>query len=189
MSKHIVIEEAELIQLLRDQSEAGFNILYTNYSSAIYGIAMKMLENAELAEDITQEAFVKIWNNISQYNESKGRLFTWMLNLTRNLCIDKIRSKEYNNSRQNQELENSVHTIDREQNTSLNPDWIGVKKWVKKLPSDTRLIIELMYFKGYTQSEIADEFNIPLGTVKTRARSGIQTLRNIFAQNTAEPNR
>lgn len=181
MGRHIAIEEQELISLLKEKSEAGFNVLYNNYSAAIYGVVMKVVENTELAEDITQEAFVKIWNNISQYDDSKGRLFTWMINLTRNLCIDKLRSKDYSNTLKNQNIEDSVNIVDHEVSSSFNPELIGVKKLVEKLPEDIRHIIELMYFKGYTQSEIADEYNIPLGTVKTRARSGINALRNIFA--------
>ena len=85
--------EEELIYLLKNRDQPAFSYLYDNYSGALFGIIYKMLEDRELAEDVLQEAFVKIWNNFSNYDSLKGRLFTWMLNITRNLTIDTVRSK------------------------------------------------------------------------------------------------
>lgn len=174
------IDENELIQLLQSRSEKGFDYLYTNYSGALFGVITKLIPQQEIAEDVLQEAFVKIWNNIAQYDANKGRLFTWMLNITRNLAIDTLRSKAMGKFTQNQTIDNSVDSIDMQYQTNMQTDTIGMKNLVAKLPDEHRVVIELMYFKGYTQAEIAEEFNIPLGTVKTRARNAITKLRELF---------
>ena len=93
--------EDELVSLLQNKDAQAFNYLYDNYSGALYGIIYKMVENKELAEDILQEVFVKIWNNFSNYTNTKGRLFTWMLNVARNSSIDAVRSKSYQQNQQN----------------------------------------------------------------------------------------
>ena len=87
--------EQELVNDLQQQDQQAFSYLYDNYSSALFGLIFKMVNDKELAEDILQEAFVKIWNNFSNYDSIRGRLFTWMINLTRNLTIDTLRSKGY----------------------------------------------------------------------------------------------
>lgn len=180
MTKRVKIEEQELLTLLISKSEDGFNILYDNYSAALFGVICRVIEHREIAEDLLQESFVKIWNNIHQYDPAKGRLFTWMINLARNISIDKLRSKEYQNILKNQDLEDSVHIFDQQQHASQNPDTIGLKNYVELLQPELKLIIELMYFKGYTQTEIAGEYQIPLGTVKTRARAALTRLRELL---------
>lgn len=180
LAKKVVIEEQDLLEMLRNKTERGFSILYDNYSGALFGVILRIVEDNELAADLLQEAFVKIWNNIHQYDSAKGRLYTWMLNLTRNLCIDKLRSRDYTNTRKNQDIESSVDMFDAQKFTQNKPELIGVKSLVEKLSPEHSEIIMLMYFKGYTQSEIAEEFNIPLGTVKTRARAALNKLREVF---------
>ncbi len=174
------ISEEDLILVLNTGTESAFNLLYTNYSAAIFGSILKIVHNRELAEDITQESFLKIWNNFSSYDSAKGKLYTWMLNIARNTAIDALKSKQERNSLQNQNIENSVYVIDQQYQTDFNPDRIGLKKMVEALPKDQLEILQKMYFEGYTQSEIAKDFEIPLGTVKTRARQAILKLRGIF---------
>src|SRR5690606_17436730 len=101
------------------------------------------------------------------YDETKGRLFTWMVNLARNLAVDKIRSKDFRNSSKNQNLENSVFSIDEQQNSAINPDIVGVRDMVDSLKPDSKAVLNLIYFKGFTHVEAAEELGIPLGTVKT----------------------
>lgn len=180
--KRIVISEEELIQVLNTRTEAAFDILYANYSATIFGSILKIVSNKELAEDLTQESFIKIWNNFSSYDASKGKLYTWMLNIARNTSIDALKSKQERNSLQNQDIENSVYVIDQQYQTDINTDGIGLKKMVDALPKEQMEILQKMYFEGYTQSEIAQDFNIPLGTVKTRARQAILKLRGVFNQ-------
>lgn len=178
MGRQTKIEEDDLIQLLVNREKRGIEILYDNYSSALYGVIIRIVRNDEVAEDVLQETFLKIWNNFSQYDSVKGRLFTWMVNICRNLSIDKVRSKEFVNQNKNQSIDNAVSISD--QKTSYDPDLIGVRDIVKKLEPEYKQIIDLLFFEGYSQSEAAEKLNIPLGTVKTRSRAAIQRLRNYF---------
>jgi len=172
--------EEELVLLLQNQDQQAFSYLYDNYSAALNGIIYRMVENRELAEDILQEAFVKIWNNFSSYDNNKGRLFTWMLNITRNLTIDTLRSKGYKKQAKISSDENSVGNLSDEGKVTERFDAMGIRKQLVNLKPDQRSIIDLAYFNGYTQDEISKEMGIPLGTVKTRMRAAIIELRKIL---------
>ena len=172
--------EEELIMLLRNEDKNAFSYLYDNYAAALNGIIMRMVEDNQLAEDILQEAFLKIWNNFKQYDNSKGRLFTWMINITRNLTIDTLRSKGYKKQKKISQDENSVITYQDKNYTSDKFDTIGLRKQLQYLKPDQKVIIDLAYFNGYTQEEISKEMQIPLGTVKTRMRSAIIELRKLL---------
>lgn len=173
------ISEDDLVALLRKEPATGISMLYDNYSSALFGIILRIIEEQEIAEDLLQEVFVKIWKNIQSYDKSKGRLFTWMLNIARNTAIDKLRSKDYRQSEKVQSIDNSVHSIGKAHSTSNNTDTIGLKNFVEQLKPEHQLIIDMLYFKGYTQAEAAEELNIPLGTVKTRVKAAIVQLKKI----------
>ena len=172
--------EEELVLLLRQQDQQAFSYLYDNYAAALNGIIYRMVDEKELAEDILQEAFIKIWNNFSQYDNSKGRLFTWMLNIVRNLTIDTLRSKGYKKQHKISGDENAVSNLSENGGGAERFDAMGVRKQLANLKPEQRTIIDLAYFNGYTQDEIAKEIGIPLGTVKTRMRSAIIELRKIL---------
>ena len=170
--------EVELVTLLKDRENKAFGYLYDNYSSALYGIIYPIVNDVELANDVLQEVFINIWRKIESYDSSKGRLFTWMLNIARNASIDVLRSKSYQNSQKNQSLMDTVNW-----NSSLQmqqTDTIGLYKLLEKLKEEQRVLVDLAYFKGYTHEEIAEIEGIPLGTVKTRIRNALIQLRNIM---------
>jgi RNA polymerase sigma-70 factor, ECF subfamily len=183
MSKRkTIIDEENLVMLLQSKNQRGFSILYDNYSSALYGVILKIVRTEEIAADVLQDSFVKIWKNIEGYNRTKGTLFTWMLNVARNTAIDKIRSQDFQNSQRNQDLDSTVEIIDNQANSQFDVDAIGLKKVVENLRPEHRQMIDLLYFQGYTQAEVADEFGIPLGTVKTRVKAAIVHLRQYFVE-------
>lgn len=183
MSKRkTIIDEGDLVLMLQSKDERGFSILYDNYSSALYGVILKIVRTEEIAADVMQDAFVKIWKNIEGYNRTKGTLFTWMLNVARNTAIDKIRSQDFQNSQRNQDLDSTVEIIDNQASSQFDVDAIGLKKIVENLRPEHRQMIDLLYFQGYTQAEVAEEFNIPLGTVKTRVKAAIVQLRQYFVE-------
>jgi RNA polymerase sigma factor (sigma-70 family) len=179
LGRRTEINEEDLIKKLANGETRGLEILYDNYSAAMYGVILRIVQNDEIAEDLLQESFVKIWNNFAQYDAGKGRLFTWMINICRNLAIDKLRSKDFVNQNKNRPIENSVSGI-VSVITSYNPDTIGIKEIVHKLEPDYKTIIDLLFFEGYSQAEAAEKLNIPLGTVKTRSRAAIIKLRTLF---------
>ena len=164
---------------LRAQDQRALTLLYRNYSAALYGVILRIVKQEEVAEDVLQETFVKIWTAFPSYDEQKGRLFTWMLNIARNLAIDKIRSKQYRVSSKTQPLEGTV-TWGMTSHDEIKPDHIGVQEMTEQLNPDQKVVIDLMYFNGYTQSEVAEELDIPLGTVKTRARMAIRFLSKLI---------
>ncbi len=172
--------EEELVSLLKKQDEAAFSYLYDNYAAALKGIITRMVDDTQLAEDILQEAFVKIWNNFKQYDNSKGRLFTWMINITRNLTIDTLRSKGFKKQKKISQDENSVISYQDKNYTTDKFDTIGLRKQLQFLKNDQKIIIDLAYFNGFTQEEISKEMDIPLGTVKTRMRTAIIELRKLL---------
>lgn len=172
--------EEELIFSLQQQDKQAFSYLYDNYSDALYGLIFKMVNDKELAEDILQEAFIKIWNNFNNYDSLKGRLFTWMINLTRNLTIDTLRSKGYKKQRKIYSDENSVNNFSDNSNSAAKFDAMGIRKQLTMLKNDQKEIIDLAYFGGFTQDEISKQLSIPLGTVKTRMRAAIIELRKIL---------
>jgi RNA polymerase sigma-70 factor, ECF subfamily len=183
MSKRkTIIAEDALVSLLQSKDERGFSILYDNYSSALYGVILKIVRSEEIAADVMQDAFVKIWKNIEGYNRSKGTSFTWILNVARNTAIDKIRSQEFQNSQKNQDLETSINFIDNQGSSQFDVDAIGIRKVVENLRPEHQQMIDLLYFQGYTQAEVSEEFNIPLGTVKTRVKAAVVQLRQYFLQ-------
>lgn len=170
--------EPELVQLLRQRGQSAFTYLYDNYSGALNTIILNIVNDEELASDVLQEVFVKIWKQIESYDSSKGRLFTWMLNIARNASIDTIRSKSYQNSRQNRELTEDVYASGGTSETKT--DQIGLRKMVHNLKEEYKVLVELSYFQGYTQDEISKMLGVPLGTVKTRLRTALIQLREII---------
>jgi RNA polymerase sigma-70 factor, ECF subfamily len=174
------LTEEQLVLMLRKRQQGGMELLYDRYSGALFGVVTKMVQSTEVAEDILQEAFVKIWENIDAYDATKGRLFTWMLNVTRNLTIDKIKSKNYRNVQRNYTGDNMSVVVDLERHDEQNPDTIGVKDIMDKLKAEHRQLIDLMYFQGYSQSEISEELDMPLGSVKTKVRAAMMQLRELF---------
>jgi RNA polymerase sigma factor (sigma-70 family) len=174
----ITYQESELVMLLKQHHEHAFNYLYDHYSASLYSVVISIVPDRELSNDILQEVFVKVWRQIDTYDTTKGRLFTWMLNVARNASIDAVRSKNYQQSQQNRELtENSYDSGGR---TFTNTDNIGLRKIVHKLKKEYRILVELSYFQGFTQEEISKMLEIPLGTVKTRLRTALTQLKQVI---------
>ena len=182
MSRKIKISltEEELVSALRNKEKIAAEALYDMYSSSLYGVIVRIVIDTAIAEDVLQESFVKIWQSFGSYSAEKGRLFTWMVNIARNLSIDKIRSKDFKNHSKNQELENNVTFIDEQRNTVYKPELLGLRELVAKLKPEQKSILDLVYFKGFTHVEASDELGVPLGTIKTRLRMAIQQLRKSF---------
>ncbi len=164
--------------MLKQHQESAFNYLYDHYSGSLYSVIMNIVIDRELSNDLLQEVFVKIWRQIETYDHTKGRLFTWMLNVARNASIDAIRSKNYQHNLRKRELTENMN--DAGGSTETNTDKIGLRKIVHNLKEDYRILVELSYFEGYTQDEISKMLRIPLGTVKTRLRTALIQLKQVI---------
>lgn len=167
--------EQVLAQRLRARDPTAMAVFYDRYGPALYGLLRRLLRDEALAEDILQEGLVKIWEGFSAYDPHKGGLFPWALRLCRNLALDQLRSRRAHQARQTQPLaDNSALTPS---NPSFQPEHVGLRELVAQLPSPQRRLLELLYLQGYTMSEAAQELAVPLGTIRSRARAALRTLR------------
>jgi len=173
----IKYSEPELVRLLKGKDEQAFGYLYDNYGGALFGVILKVIGEQETARDILQESLVKIWRNMNAYEESRGKLFTWMLHIARNTAIDTLRSRQYRQDRKNQVLDNTVDFHTDSLSVTQKVDHLGLNTLVEGLSEEHRKIIDLAYFKGYTREEIAIALDMPLGTVKTRVRNALVQLK------------
>ncbi|WP_447637563.1 RNA polymerase sigma factor [Flavobacterium microcysteis] len=172
--------QEELLMQIYKKDDRAFTLLYDMYSKSLFSVIYNLIRDHEEAEDILQETFVKIWKNIDSYDESKGRFYTWILNISRNASIDRLRSKGFNNRQKNLSSDNFVHLLDDSNKLNHKIDTIGIKEFVKKLKPKCIQILDLLFFKGYTQQEASEELQIPLGTIKTQNRNCINDLRNFL---------
>lgn len=170
------IQIQDLVQRLKNRDEQAMSELYDRYAANLYGLASKIVGSDEIAQDIVQDSFVKIWRKVESYDDQKGTFFTWMLNITRNTAIDFVRKTKKENESSIQDVKTDVYSS----NDSISVDTIGLSNLVDKLQEDQRILIEYIYLKGYTQQEVSDELDIPLGTVKTRIRSAMAELKKWF---------
>lgn len=172
--------EEELIVLLKEKNENGFHYLYDHYSGALYGIILRIVQSKEYTEEIIQDVFVKIWNSIHQYDASKGRFYTWMINIARNTAIDYLKSKAFQNELKNQSLPDFVYNTEELSTTNNSSDYIGFNNVLEGLEADKQELINLAYYQGYTQHEISEKLKIPLGTVKTKMRNALMKLKDLL---------
>jgi RNA polymerase sigma-70 factor (ECF subfamily) len=177
------ISETDIIASLQKGENSGYEILCDRYAAMLYGIIAQIVKDEADTENLLQDCFVKIWRNINTYEATKGRLATWLINIARNTAIDFTRSKFYAQKLKNQKLDSLVSSSFDVSDAPITTDTIGLRQIVEKLPPQYREVIEWLYFEGYTQQEIADEFKIPLGTVKTRTRLALIELREHFGIN------
>jgi RNA polymerase sigma-70 factor (ECF subfamily) len=173
---------AHLIQQVANQDRDAFSQLYDRFSTLVFTLAMRMLKARSDAEDLLQEVFVQVWRQAQGYSAERGSPEAWIINIARSRAIDKIRSirrmqKSFvlTDDPARAESSENVESSAAESETKL-----AMNSALANLPDTQRKVLELAYFDGLTQSEIADRLTEPLGTVKTRMRSGIQKLREIL---------
>lgn len=159
----------------------AFAQLYDRYSAALYGVILKVVKEEARAEEVMQDAFVKIWKNIHSYDPAKGKPFTWMLNVARNAAIDVVRTTEYRTSTSVQGLDKHVYRAGSDE-TRQGLDHIGVDRVLRKMSVEHRELIDMAYYQGYTQQEIAERTGLALGTVKSRTRAALLYLRTALKE-------
>jgi RNA polymerase sigma-70 factor (ECF subfamily) len=168
--------EQRIAQLLRQEDRAAIDLIYQNYADTLFGVINRIVGSKEVAEEVLQDTFVKIWKNALKYEAGKGRLFTWFANIARNTAIDRVRSASFRKSKQTTSTENlvSMDVLGSVETHIADP---GLQKVLDSIDPKYRQLIELAYFQAYSQREIEKELNIPLGTIKTRLRKAIDLLR------------
>jgi len=179
-SRKLRLSEDKLIEGLKNMDGSAMSALYRMYSDSLYRVISTIVVIEEVAQDLLQETFIKIWKSFKQYDPGKGRLYTWMARLARNLSIDYLRSVNYRNYTVSENLSESAQQIDQKFQVSYNPELIGVKDMTNILNDDQRNALDLIYFKGYTHVQAAEELNITVGILRSRLQSSITELRRTF---------
>ncbi|WP_142783621.1 RNA polymerase sigma factor [Changchengzhania lutea] len=173
------MELEALVEKFKHKDEKAFETLYGMYHKSMHGVIYNIVRDYDIAEEVMQDVFIKAWHNANSYSSEKGRFFTWILNIARNAAIDKTRSKNFKNSKQNLNVDFFVDILETNDSLDDATDAIGIEKFVKKLAKKCIEVIELLYFKGYTQSEASETLKMPIGTIKTRNRNCIKDLRTM----------
>ncbi|MCM5664376.1 RNA polymerase sigma factor [Galbibacter mesophilus] len=169
--------EKNIISLLKDKDEKGMSLLYDHYGDTLFGVALKITKDEDLAKDVLQISLMKIWKKIGTYDDKKSKLFTWMFRITRNTAIDKIRSA---NLKSDQEIQIEVSDVYNLGVESVNPEHLDIRKHLDSLDDKYQIVMEALFFKGMTQQEASEALDIPLGTIKSRLKIGLRELRRIY---------
>lgn len=169
--------ELHIVELLKEGDKRAIPLIYENYSSALFGVILKVTQNEALAEDALQESLIKVWKNAKKYDASKAKLFTWLYRIARNTAIDKLRS--YNNKFE-KEIQITDSNVYKLPTLGINQDALDLKKHVGTLDNKYQIVLQALFFEGMTQQEASEELDIPLGTVKSRLKIGLRELRKIY---------
>jgi len=175
--------DAELIELVANGDARALEVLYDRYSRVVYSFALRIVGDPQLAEEILQEVFFRVWQQGSGFQSNRGSLITWLLSITHNLAIDEVRKRNRRPQKADSEDPELVLGAMADEGTDIEQEvWLsGVRTAIvealDRVPKEQRVVIELAYFRGLTQREIAETLGQPLGTVKTRMRLGLQKLR------------
>lgn len=182
--------DRELMARIKARDSSALSELYDHYNRLLFGLILSVLKKREEAEDILQEVFTKIWQQAEKFDLEKGTVYTWIVTLARNKSIDRLRSKVYKEQKkQSTSLDNEdvFHPLysdesDPLENTILTDRAKKVHEALNQISEKQRKVLQVAYFSGMSQSEISQEYNIPLGTVKTRMRDGMIKLRELLAK-------
>jgi RNA polymerase sigma-70 factor (ECF subfamily) len=184
MSRNVAdLSDAELIELVANGEARALEVLYDRYSRVVYSFALRIVGDPQLAEEILQEVFFRVWQQGSGFQSNRGSLITWLLSITHNLAIDEVRKRNRRPQKADSEDPELVLGAMADENTDIEQEvWLsGVRTAIvealARVPKEQRDVIELAYFRGLTQRELAETLGQPLGTVKTRMRLGLQKLR------------
>ena len=173
--------DADLIQRVAQADHEAFLVLYDRYASRVYGLALRMMGNAMAAEDIAQEAFLKVWNRAGTFKPDRGSLAAWLLTITRRTALDRIRADTRRTSPGDPfDPETVLLDLPDPQTSSSEARWRSLRLMLTDLPTEQQQVIDLAFFNGLSHSQIAERLQLPLGTVKTRLRLGMEKLRQAW---------
>jgi RNA polymerase sigma-70 factor (ECF subfamily) len=181
--EHSHENDIELLKAIAGGDDAALGQLYDRYRLILFGLLMRILNNREEAEDVLQEVFLQVWRRAKDFDENRGRPFTWLVTLARSRGIDRLRSLASRERVAVAEANERTEEVSDAASDAIKSERLGVvNSALADLPEDQKRPLMLAYFDGLTQSEIATKLNVPLGTVKTRMRSGMMKLREAFGK-------
>jgi len=178
------IDELELLRAISRHDQHAFMQLYQQYCNLVFSLALRVVRHQVLAEEVTQDVFLKLWQQPDRWNPTLGQFSSWLLTITRNAAIDRLR-KEQRHTASNAGPPEPLFDQATEAPISDDPLWFEgqiLARLILDLPAEQRQLVELAFYQGYTHSELAEGLQLPLGTVKTRLRSGLQKLRKMWEE-------
>ncbi|MEE9215873.1 MAG: sigma-70 family RNA polymerase sigma factor [Anaerolineales bacterium] len=183
MSNPVQPEDALLMRKVSEGDRKAFLALYDRHAAKVFGLALRVIGDPMTAEEVTQDAFLRLWTRADTYNPDRGKLSSWLLTITRRLAIDQFRLEArrpliWNPSNP----ENAMEKIPDPASQSEESRWATLRFALDRLPAEQRSVIELSFYHGMSHSQIADYQSTPLGTVKTRVRLGMEKLRREWEQ-------
>jgi RNA polymerase sigma-70 factor (ECF subfamily) len=174
--------DVELLKAIAAQDEAALAQLYDRYRAILFGLLMRILNNREEAEDVLQELFLQVWRRAADFDENRGRPFTWLVTMARSRGIDRLRALASRERVANEGARDEAEAVSDAASDAFRSEQRGfVTNALAQLPDEQKGPLMLAYFDGLTQSEIATRLGAPLGTVKTRMRTGLMRLRELLA--------
>lgn len=178
--------EVQLLERIRDGDETALAEFYDRFARLVFSVTYHVLQNDTLAEEVTQDTFLKIWNRAHQWDSSRGKVTTWLLTIARYTAIDRLRAEQRRDGRGQLDLEDVVNILG--ENAPMDePLWADeqvIRDILAEIPPDQRQVIELAYFRDMSHTEMAEALDLPLGTVKGRVRAGLSKLRTLWLQKT-----
>ena len=183
MSYEDQLDDSVLMRRVADGSRESFLALYDRHSAKVYGLALRVIGEPMTAEEVTQEAFIRLWTRAATYDPDRGRLSSWLLTITRRLAIDHFRLEARRPPVWNpSNPESALEKVPDPASQSEESRWSTLKFALTELPDEQRSVIELAFYHGMSHSQIAEYQATPLGTVKTRLRLGMEKLRREWEQ-------
>jgi RNA polymerase sigma-70 factor, ECF subfamily len=184
-------EDLQLMAKVTGRDQTAFEQLYDRYAPVVYTMVLRIVKTPEVAQDLLQEIFLAIWNKSSSFSEARGSVYTWIMSLARNRSLDFLKSKEHASRGPGLDdsavlnLPETAHLADP-LNAAISSEHEGrMREGLALLGTQQRAVIELSYYEGYTQAQIADRLGLPLGTVKTWMRQALMTLRTHLKEHLA----
>lgn len=178
------VSDNHLLQGIAERDQRAFLALYERYGNLVYSLALRVVRHQVMAEEVTQDVFLKVWQHPTRWNPALGQFSSWLLTITRNAGIDRLR-KERRHWTPTQDYSDPLMEAGEKGAVSENPYWFDgllLARLLQQLPTEQRQLIELAFYQGYTHSELAENLQLPLGTVKTRLRTGLQKLRALWEE-------
>jgi RNA polymerase sigma-70 factor (ECF subfamily) len=174
--------DQELMQRIQARDQQALDELYTQYGGAVYSLALRIVHDVQPAEELTQDIFMRVWEYPQKWDPHKGKLISWLLTVTRYAAIDWLRATQRRPDQRAAYIDEETTSGGRRY---ASPDWQSghtMRALLNELPAEQRLVLELAFFGGMTHQDLADTLKLPLGTVKTRVRLGLQKLRQMWGE-------
>ena len=179
-AKSSQIADDELLRAISRGDESALAALYDRYRLILFSLILRILHDRHEAEDVLQEAFLQVWRRAADFDESRGRAFTWLVTIARSRALDRLRTLSSRSKFVDAEAQPNEGVSDAGADVVKSEQGEIVRRALRQLPEEQRQPLLLAYFEGLTQSEIAERLGDPLGTVKTRMRSGLSKLRELL---------